>query len=124
MSVLQLESDQSKSVKLEAFRHVRSLSARIKRAARAAMPFAIGGGIGVFIPILHFVIVPGALIAMIVLVTREMTTHYSFRVENIACPHCATAYGETEYARLPKRIMCFNCRVSSTLSEVGSLEAN
>lgn len=117
MSLLKLASDQSKAVSVEAHRHVRPLVIRIKKAARASLPFFITAAVGVFIPILHFVIVPAAVIAMVVLATREMTTQHSYTIAKLECPHCATPYGETEFARLPKRLTCFQCRIASTLSE-------
>lgn len=117
MSSLTLESDQSEILKFEAHRHTRDFSLRSKNAFRAAaIPF-VAGVVGALIPVVHFVVVPTAIIAMIFLGTRELTTLYSFSVANVKCPHCASIYADTEFARLPKRIPCFHCHVTSTLTE-------
>ena len=117
MSFLILESDQSEVLKFEADRHTREFSTRLKNAARAAVIPFLAGAIGAFIPVVHFVLVPGAFIAMIFLGTRELTTHFSFTALNVKCPHCAGTYADIEFERLPKRVPCFHCHVTSTLSE-------
>lgn len=117
MAILSFESDQSEVLKVEALKHFHQTSTRLKNGLRiAAIPF-VAGAIGAFIPILHFVIVPAAAIAMIVLFSREIATRFSFNVNHLKCPHCAAVSNETEFERLPKRIVCFSCRVTSTLAE-------
>ncbi len=81
-----------------------------------AWPWLLVAIITVFVPILHFVLVPGALIAMVWFVVREMTTLYGYQNVELKCPECQTLYNEQEFARLPTRVMCFQCKVGSTLS--------
>lgn len=117
MATLTLESDQSEVSKIEADRHARELGQRLKNAFKAAaIPF-VAGAVGALIPVVHFVAVPSAIIAIIFLFTREITTHFSFTVTSLHCPHCEQTYAVTEFSRLPLRVACFNCRVTSTLSE-------
>lgn len=113
---LLLQSDQSKSEIVSAELHKRPIPVRMKAALKASVPWLCVAVIGVFIPILHFVIVPAALLAIAYLGVREMTATHVFRVKSLKCPHCETSYGETEFTRLPKRFACFQCRITSTLS--------
>lgn len=112
---LTLESDQSLKTKVAGMRKSRSVSERLKRAGRTTLPLWIAAIVGIFVPILHFVIVPAALTAIFVLGVREMMTAQSFVVEDLKCPHCQTPFSEKEFARLPKRLTCMSCRISSTL---------
>lgn len=112
---LLLESDQSLKTTLTALRRSRSVSERLKRAGKTTLPLWVVAIVGIFVPILHFVIVPAALIAILVLGGREMILTESFVVEGLKCPHCQTLYGETEVAGLPKRLTCLSCRITSTL---------
>lgn len=113
---LLLESDQSKSELIEAELFKRPMSERVKAAAKISMPWFVVLVIGALIPVVHFVIVPAALIAISYLSVRELTTTTFYRVSKLKCPHCETAYGESELPRLPRRFACFQCRITSTLS--------
>lgn len=113
---LLLESDQSKSELVEAQLLKRPPDVRLKAAAKVSVPWIFVAVIGVFIPILHFVIVPAALLVIGYLSVRELTATTVYRVKSLKCPHCETSYGETDFPRLPKRFACFQCRITSTLS--------
>ena len=113
---LLLQSDQSKSDIVSAELRKRPISIRVKAALKTSMPWLVVAVVGAFVPILHFVIVPLALLAIVYLGVREMTATHVYRVTRLNCPHCETPYGETEFSRLPKRFACFQCRITSTLS--------
>ncbi len=113
---LLLESDQSKSELIEAELFKRPMGERVKAAAKVSMPWFAVALIGALIPMVHFVIVPAALIAIAYLSVREITTPTFYRVSNLKCPHCENPYGENVLPRLPRRFACFKCRITSTVS--------
>jgi hypothetical protein len=113
---LLLASDQGREALYEVAAFKRPMSKRIQNAARIAIvPFVVAVGT-VFIPVLHFVLVPAALLVMSALIIRELTMTVSYSTLNLKCPHCESQYIEREVGRLPKRLFCPSCRITSTLS--------
>lgn len=115
MAELLVESDQAEVLKVPAEVRNLELKERVLKAVRVTWPIFAVAVVAVFIPMVHFVLVPAALLVMIFFGVRELTTRKSYSAVNLKCPHCQTSYGDTEIVRLPKRITCFSCRVTSTV---------
>ena len=98
----------------------RSLASRLGRAG-------LGLGIAwllafpaIFLPVLHFVLVPGFLIGGVVLAVQRLREGRTLvRVEG-ACPRCRAALDMTPGGRfrLPRSVQCLHCKNTLTLAAV------
>lgn len=86
-----------------------------ERARRAALALAAGLGLALIalpIPLVHFLLVPGALVAGIALAALRLRQRETFRSADGCCPYCGArqrfaAFGPV---RLPKRLYCASCQ--------------
>jgi hypothetical protein len=92
---------------------------RLKRAA-----VILGASFGVAlvalpIPIVHFILVPGSLLAGLVLAGNRLTVSEIFRHAAGRCPFCGTeqAFPIMGRFRLPKNAHCVNCGRSLSLED-------
>jgi hypothetical protein len=89
-----------------------SLRNRLSRAAAAAGLGLAAALIALPIPLVHFVLVPGALVVGLALATRRLTQREIFRSAEGPCPFCGTAQRlglAGSSFRLPRRIHCSSC---------------
>ena len=85
-----------------------------ERVRRAGTIFGVGliaALIALPIPLVHFVFVPGALAAGIVLAAVRLRQGEIFRSARGACPYCAAEQSFTVMGRftLPKKLHCGSC---------------
>jgi hypothetical protein len=85
------------------------------RFKRAASAFGAGLGaaaVAVLIPIVHFVLVPTALVLGIFFGVRRLGQGETFRGGTGACPYCGTQQQLTLFGRfhLPKTVYCSACQ--------------
>ena len=98
---------------------------RLKRAAVVFGAFVAVAIVALPIPIVHLMLVPGALLLAVVLGALRLREHAIFRDVSGRCPFCGT---EQHFAllgrfRLPKDVHCTNCGRRLTLEEGGGTEA-
>jgi hypothetical protein len=86
-----------------------------RRLARAAAVFGLGiaaAAVALPIPIVHFILVPGSLLAGLVLAAVRVTQREIVRSAEGACPFCGTpqrlGLAGRKY-RLPRRVHCSSC---------------
>ena len=87
----------------------------IDRVKRAAAAFGLGlaaAALAVLIPIVHFVLVPSALLLGLILGIRRLGQGQTFRGGTGCCPYCGTRQQLTLLGRfrLPKRVYCSACQ--------------
>ena len=84
---------------------------RLKRAATILGVSLIAATIALPIPLVHFVFVPGVLLAGIVLSIVRLRQAEIFRSASGPCPYCATEQRFTVMGRfrLPKKLHCEAC---------------
>lgn len=85
------------------------------RLKRAGVAFGAGLALAVIalpIPIVHFMLVPGALVLGLVLGIRRLGQGQTFRRGSGACPYCGKQQDFTIVGRfhLPKRVYCSSCQ--------------
>lgn len=85
------------------------------RLKRAGAVFGMGlaaAMIAIPIPLVHFILVPGALLVGIVLALSRLRQHEIFRTANGRCPFCGTEQSFTVMGsfRLPKKLHCQACQ--------------
>ncbi len=92
---------------------------RLKRAA-----IALGAGIAAAlialpIPLVHFFVVPGALIAGLMLSVNRLRQRETFRAASGRCPHCGSdqRFPILGGFRLPKRLDCPACHHDLSLGD-------
>lgn len=90
---------------------------RLKRAAVAAGLSLLVAIIAVPIPLVHFVLVPGALLLGIGFAIVRLRQHEIFRTARGRCPFCGM---EQDFSvmgsfRLPKQLHCLSCQRQLTL---------
>ena len=92
---------------------------RVRRAAVAFGTGLVAAAIAVLIPIVHFVLVPAALVLGIVFCVRRLGQRETFRGGSGACPYCGTQQQLTLLGRfhLPKRVYCSSCQRELYLDE-------
>jgi hypothetical protein len=85
---------------------------RLKRAATILGVSVIAAAIALPIPLVHFVFVPGALVAGIVMSLVRLRQGEIFRSANGRCPYCGVEQGFTVMGRfrLPKKLYCQACQ--------------
>lgn len=84
---------------------------RLKRAATILGISLVAAMIALPIPLVHFVFVPGVLVAGIVLSIVRLRQGEIFRSASGPCPYCATEQSFTVMGRfrLPKKLHCEAC---------------
>ncbi len=84
---------------------------RFKRAAKILGISLVAALIALPIPLVHFVLVPGALVAGIVLSGVRLRQGEIFRSASGRCPYCATeqSFMVMGRFRLPKQLHCKAC---------------
>jgi hypothetical protein len=84
---------------------------RLKRAATILGISLIAAVIALPVPLVHFVFVPGVLVAGIVLSIVRLRQGEIFRSASGRCPYCATEQRFTVMGRfrLPKKLHCEAC---------------
>jgi hypothetical protein len=85
------------------------------RVRRAAVAFGAGlaaASLAAFIPIVHFVLVPAALLLGLAIGVRRLGQGRTFRGGAGACPYCAAPQQFTLLGRfhLPKTVYCSACQ--------------
>ena len=88
---------------------------RADRLKRAAMTFGLGVALALIalpIPLVHFVLVPAALLLGAVLALVRLRQQQIFQAAQGVCPFCATqqSFSVMGKFKLPKRIDCGTCR--------------
>lgn len=85
---------------------------RLKRAATILGFSVIAAAIALPIPLVHFVFVPGALVAGIVMAIVRLSQGEVFRSANGSCPYCGVEQAFTVMGRfrLPKKLHCEACQ--------------
>ena len=85
---------------------------RLKRATLILAAGLLAALIALPIPLVHFVFVPGALVAGAVLAVARLRQREIFRSARGACPYCSTEQRFTVMGRfkLPKKIYCQSCQ--------------
>jgi hypothetical protein len=71
------------------------------------------------IPLVHLVLVPGALVLGIIFSLVKLSQHEIFRTVEGRCPRCAAEQSFTVMGRfkLPKRLYCKSCQQELTLDD-------
>jgi hypothetical protein len=85
------------------------------RLKRAALAFGAGLGVAIIavpIPIVHLILVPGALLLGVVFGARRLAQGQTFQGGAGACPYCGTQQQFTVLGsfRLPKTVYCSACQ--------------
>jgi hypothetical protein len=95
---------------------------RVKRAAVIFGAFLVGAAIAIPIPLVHFVLVPTALILGAVFALLRLRQREIFQSAGGRCPFCSTEQSFTVMGRfkLPKRLYCSSCRRQLMLEELTS----
>lgn len=85
---------------------------RLKRAGLAFGTGVVAATVAVLIPIVHFVLVPTALVLGVVLGVRRLGQAETFRGGTGVCPYCGTRQRLTLLGRfhLPKSVYCSACQ--------------
>jgi hypothetical protein len=85
---------------------------RLKRAAIIFGAALVGAAIALPIPLVHFVLVPAALILGTVFALVRLGQHEVFRSAAGRCPFCGTEQSFTVMGRfrLPKKLHCASCQ--------------
>ncbi len=96
-----------------------SRAERMKRAGAILGAGVIAALIALPIPLVHFVFVPGALIAGITMAAVRLRQEEVFRSAQGACPYCGAEQQFTIMGRfkLPKQLHCTSCQRQLTLDE-------
>jgi hypothetical protein len=92
------------------------------RLRRATAVFGLGlllALIAIPIPLVHFILVPGALLLGTVLAAVRLSQRDIFQTAHGRCPFCATDQSFTVMGRfrLPKRLYCASCQRELVLEE-------
>ena len=92
---------------------------RMRRAGAILGAGVIAALIALPIPLVHFVFVPGALIAGITMAAIRMRQQEVFRSAEGACPYCGAEQQFSVMGRfkLPKQLHCTSCQRQLTLDE-------
>ena len=92
---------------------------RIKRAAVIFGAALLGTAIAILIPLVHFVLVPAALVLGTVFALLRLRQREIFRSAGGRCPFCSTEQSFTVMGRfkLPKKLYCSSCRRQLMLNE-------
>jgi hypothetical protein len=98
---------------------------RLKRALLTAGFCFAAALVALPIPIVHFVFVPAALLAGIILGVVRLRQDQIFRTASGRCPFCGTEQSFQVMGRfsLPKKLYCRNCGRELELSEGGKEKA-
>ena len=86
------------------------------RVRRAGLAFAAGAALALIaipIPLVHFVLVPGALLLGMVFAALRLNQREIIRSAEGSCPYCGTAQRlglAGRVFRLPREVFCSNCR--------------
>ena len=85
---------------------------RMKRAGVIFGAGLIAALIALPIPLVHFVFVPGALVAGVVLAAVRLRQEEIFRSASGACPYCGAEQRFTVMGpfKLPKKLHCGSCQ--------------
>jgi len=92
---------------------------RARRAGAILGAGVIAALIALPIPLVHFVFVPGALIAGIVMASMRLRQEEVFRSAQGSCPYCGAEQQFTIMGRftLPKQLHCVSCQRQLTLDQ-------
>jgi hypothetical protein len=91
---------------------------RLKRAATVLGAGVVAALIALPIPLVHFLFVPGALLAGVVLAAIRMRQHDVFRSAEASCPYCGSEQRlglAGKVFRLPRAVHCHSCHRSLEL---------
>jgi hypothetical protein len=86
------------------------------RVRRAALAFAAGAALAIIalpIPLVHFVLVPGALLLGLIFAGLRLNQREIIRSAKGACPYCGTRQRlglAGRVFRLPREVFCERCR--------------
>jgi hypothetical protein len=96
-----------------------SLADRVKRAATIFGLGVVLALIAIPIPLVHFVLVPGALLAGLVLAIVRLGQAEVFRTATGRCPFCGQQQSLSVMGRfrLPKKLHCSSCQRQLILDE-------
>src|SRR3954468_9324130 len=87
-----------------------------QRIRRAGLAFAAGAALALIalpIPLVHFVLVPGALLLGLIFAGLRLKQREIFRSAQGSCPYCGTSQRlglAGRVFRLPREVFCNNCR--------------
>jgi hypothetical protein len=95
---------------------------RVKRAAATFGVFCVVAAIAIPIPLVHLVLVPGALLLGAGLGAQRLTQSAVFHRVEGGCPFCGTeqTFSVMGRFRLPKTLSCVHCHRELSLEEPGS----
>jgi hypothetical protein len=100
-----------------------TLKARLTRAGAVAGAGLVAALIALPIPLVHFVLVPGALLVGLTIGALRLRHREIFSSAEGACPFCGTRQKlglAGKVFRLPRRVFCSNCRRQLDLREPAS----
>jgi hypothetical protein len=93
---------------------VYGIAERVKRSMKLFIILLLTGVLCILIPILHFVLVPGFLLASFVFGFLKFNEVYAIDLKNFRCPSCQSSLKDTQIFLKQKnpisRIFCFECR--------------
>jgi len=96
---------------------VHNRAQRVKRALYAALTGIVAAVAGVFIPVAHFFLVPGALLLGAYFSAKRLLTETTLRDCNGTCPDCGTdqTFEISATATFPQSTSCEACHRGLTL---------
>jgi hypothetical protein len=100
----------------------RSVASRVGRAGVALAIAWLLAFPAIFLPVLHFVLVPGFLVGGVVLAAQRLREDRTLARVDGTCPRCGTALHATPGGRfrLPRSVQCLRCKNTLTLAAADS----
>ncbi|MBX7231075.1 MAG: hypothetical protein K1X29_03215 [Bdellovibrionales bacterium] len=86
---------------------------RLKRSIKAIFIFVTAASFSIFIPVLHFVLVPTLLFLAFFLSYSKFQEKYKIDLEKVHCPSCQAKLLEKDVfvkSNRPTKLYCFSCR--------------
>lgn len=118
---IEVDGDQRFPVEIET--ETFQKSERIQRAAKIFFAFIAASVFSVFVPILHFILVPGLFIAAFVMGFLKHSEYANVCLEKFPCPECKNSFQETRIAlrktSKPIKTYCYHCRKMTEFTALG-----
>ncbi len=108
-----------KSVSAEAQVIHLSMGDRAAGAAKILGAWLAGGVVCIFVPILHFFLVPASILIGIALSIRQLKLEYRLADVSLNCPECGKAVTvDSKSFEWPKRVPCGSCQKMILIREL------
>lgn len=109
MKIIML-SDQSKSAEIFGTLQILTSKERLKIAAKKFLLFFALAVVSIFVPVLHFVLVPTFLLIAVIMGIREYSIKYKLENGNgTKCPGCTAPLKEKYFLETSLQIKCDAC---------------